>query len=120
MKKVLTMVVILAIALFLVNGFVSAVETNNDEGKLIVLSNSTDNTVNGFNSSVNNNIESNQNYNQNNSVFGNNNNTTSIYNNSDLPTTGLTSSAPIIVFIGLSIISAIYSLKKMSDYKANI
>ena len=75
-------------------------------------SNSTNNSSNRTNNSTNrtnNNSSSNRN--------NNTNRNSSVYNNSNLPSTGLGDSLPIAALVVVFGISAIYAYKKIKDYR---
>lgn len=46
-----------------------------------------------------------------------NTNNSSVYNNSDLPNTGIESSIPVALLVVIFAISSIYAYKKINDYK---
>ena len=53
----------------------------------------------------------------NNANKNNNTNNSRIYNNTDLPKTGVESSIPVVVLVAIFGISAVYAYKKIDDYK---
>ena len=61
--------------------------------------------------------ENNVNANTNNANKNNNTNNSRIYNNTDLPKTGVEDSMPIVVLAVVLGISAVYAYKKIQDYK---
>ena len=77
-------------------------------------SNSNNTNVNNSNRNVNNaNTNANKNSNSNNS----NTNSSSIYNNTNLPKTGVESSIPVAMLVVIFGVSAVYAYKKISEYK---
>ncbi len=77
-------------------------------------SNSNNANVNNSNRNVNNaNTNANKNSNSNNS----NTNSSSIYNNTNLPKTGVESSIPVAMLVVIFGVSAVYAYKKISEYK---
>ena len=59
----------------------------------------------------------NKNTNTNNNINKPNISNTSVYNNTDLPKTGLESSIPVALLVVIFGISAVYAYKKINDYK---
>ena len=84
------------------------------------LGNSTENNTskntnaNNANKNGNNTNTNNANANKN---KNNNTNNSSIYNNTDLPKTGVENSIPVVVLVAIFGISAVYAYKKIDDYK---
>lgn len=90
-----------------------------------------DNTNNGFsdltgtinNSNTGNNSNSNANSNNSNANTNTNNtnntktNNSSVYNNTNLPKTGIEDSIPVAVLVVIFGISAVYAYKKVKDYR---
>lgn len=79
-------------------------------------------TNNGTNSSGNTNNGTNSNAATNNSNSANNatnknTNNSSIYNNTNLPKTGIEDSIPVAMLVVIFGISAVYAYKKIKDYK---
>ena len=102
---------------------------DNDFTTLPVNTNNTPNTnSNNNNANTNSNIPSNNsntnrsninsaNINSNNTNNANNSNNSSIYNNTNLPKTGIEDSIPVAMLVVIFGISAIYSYKKIRDYR---
>ena len=102
---------------------------DNDFTTLPVNTNNTPNTnSNNNNANTNSNIPSNNsntnrsninsaNINSNNTNNANNSNNSSIYNNTNLPKTGIEDSIPVAMLVVIFGISAIYAYKKIRDYR---
>lgn len=73
--------------------------------------NTTDNNANKNNTNAN---KNNTNTNKNNA---NNTNNSSIYNNTNLPKTGIEDSIPVAMLVVVFGISAVYAYKKIKDYR---
>ena len=92
----------------------NATNTNNT-GNTSNTSNTTTNTSNTNNNATNN---TNTNTNRNNTNNTNNNtNNSSVYNNTNLPKTGIEDSIPVAMLVVVFGISAIYAYKKIKDYR---
>ena len=79
-------------------------------------SNSNSNASNSNTNNANTNTK-NSNTNTNNSNKSNNTNNSSIYNNTNLPKTGIEDSIPVAMLVVVFGISAVYAYKKIRDYK---
>ena len=79
-------------------------------------SNSNNTNVNNANRNVNN-ANTNANKNSNSNSNNSNTNSSSIYNNTNLPKTGVESSIPVAMLVVVFGISAVYAYKKISEYK---
>ena len=102
---------------------------DNDFTTLPVNTNNTPNTNSkNNNANTNSNIPSNNsntnrsninsaNINSNNTNNANNSNNSSIYNNTNLPKTGIEDSIPVAMLVVIFGISAIYAYKKIRDYR---
>ena len=77
-------------------------------------SNSNASTSNTNNANTN---TKNSNTNTNNSNKSNNTNNSSIYNNTNLPKTGISDSIPVAMLVVVFGISAVYAYKKIKDYR---
>lgn len=121
-KVVSILLVSLMVILFSTNVFAAENNDTSFQDLTGTLGNSTENnTSNNTNSNTNaNNANKNgNNTNTNNANANKNNNTnnSSIYNNTDLPKTGVESSIPVVVLVAIFGISAVYAYKKIDDYK---
>ena len=117
-KVVSILLVSLMVILFSTNVF--AAENNDTSFQYLTgtLGNSTENNT-SKNTNANNANKNGNNTNTNNANANKNNNTnnSSIYNNTDLPKTGVESSIPVVVLVAIFGISAVYAYKKIDDYK---
>ena len=117
-KVVSILLVSLMVILFSTNVF--AAENNDTSFRDLTgtLGNSTENNT-SKNTNANNANKNGNNTNTNNANANKNNNTnnSSIYNNTDLPKTGVESSIPVVVLVAIFGISAVYAYKKIDDYK---
>lgn len=77
---------------------------------------STLNNTNGTNTGNTNKNNANTNVNNTNANKTNTNNS-SIYNNTDLPKTGVESSIPVVALLVVFGVSAVYAYRKISDYR---
>lgn len=77
---------------------------------------STLNNTNGTNTGNTNKNNANANVNNTNTNKTNTNNS-SIYNNTDLPKTGVESSIPVVALLVVFGVSAVYAYRKISDYR---
>lgn len=119
-KVVSILLVSLMVILFSTNVF--AAENNDTSFRDLTgtLGNSTENNTskntnaNNANKNGNNTNTNNANANKN---KNNNTNNSSIYNNTDLPKTGVENSIPVVVLVAIFGISAVYAYKKIDDYK---
>ena len=130
-KVVSILLVSLMVILFSTNVFAAENNDTSFQDLTGTLGNSTENNTskntnannankNGNNTNTNNaNANKNNNTNTNNANANKNNNTnnSSIYNNTDLPKTGVESSIPVVVLVAIFGISAVYAYKKIDDYK---
>ncbi len=101
---------------------VNAADGNNgfvDMTNSLSSSNSSNSSSTGNNATTNNttNNTNKANNTTNNTNKANNTNNSSVYNNTNLPKTGLASSLPIAALVVVFGISAVYAYKKVSDYK---
>lgn len=93
------------------NGFVdmtNSLSSSNSSNSSSTGNNATNNATNNTNKANNT---------TNNTNKANNTNNSSVYNNTNLPKTGLASSLPIAALVVVFGISAVYAYKKVSDYK---
>ena len=112
MKVVSILLISLIVMLFVTT--VNAADTN--EGFNDLTSTLTNNPNNTNSPSNNTNTPNNA------SLMGNNTNTnntnnSSVYNNTNLPATGIADSIPVAVLFVVFVISAVYAYKKINDYK---
>lgn len=84
----------------------------NDLTSTLNNTNSNTNTNTNTNTNINSNINTNTNTNTN--VNANN---SSIYNNTNLPKTGVESSIPVAMLVVVFGVSAVYAYKKINEYK---
>ena len=98
--------------------FTTAVRAADDGGYNDLTSTLTQNNSNTSNTSANNTNTLNTNTNTNSNKNTNNTNTSSsIYNNTNLPNTGISDSIPLAVLTVIFGISAVYAYKKIKEYK---
>ncbi len=130
-KTILIITMSLVVALFALDANVlAATNTADDFEDLTNTINSTNNagnnTSNGTNNTANRANTSNTSNSTNNTARNNSTNNTannaarnnsSVYNNSSLPSTGISDSIPVAVLIVVLGISAVYAYKKMKDYR---
>ena len=109
------MVVLFNTSVFAANendGFTDLTSTLNSSA------NNTSNNANANNSNTNTNTNNtNSNSNSNSNTNKSNTNTSSIYNNTNLPKTGVESSIPVAMLVVIFGISAVYAYKKINEYK---
>lgn len=129
MKKSKVMKLILAAILLMSIVFVAThvlaaddVEDNLDLTNLLGNSSNTANTSNTTNTNPGNTNSSNTanvnlNTNLSNTNSNTNNTNSSLYNNTNLPKTGLSDTLPVVVLVVVGGISAVYAYKKISDYR---
>lgn len=102
------------------NGFNQLTLNSNSSNSSTNNTNSTGNTNNTSNSSNTNNTN-NTNTNKNNTTntnnTKNNTNNSSVYNNTNLPKTGIEDSIPVAMLVVVFGISAVYAYKKIKDYR---
>lgn len=117
-KVVSILLVILMVILFSTNVFAAENNDTSFQDLTGTLGNSTENNT-SKNTNANNANKNGNNTNTNNANANKNNNTnnSSIYNNTDLPKTGVESSIPVVVLVAIFGISAVYAYKKIDDYK---
>lgn len=119
-KVVSILLVSLMVILFSTNVFAAENNDTSFQDLTGTLGNSTENNTskntnaNNANKNGNNTNTNNANANKN---KNNNTNNSSIYNNTDLPKTGVESSIPVVVLVAIFGISAVYAYKKIDDYK---
>ena len=117
-KVVSILLVSLMVILFSTNVFAAENNDTSFQDLTGTLGNSTENNT-SKNTNANNTNKNGNNTNTNNANANKNNNTnnSSIYNNTDLPKTGVESSIPVVVLVAIFGISAVYAYKKIDDYK---
>ena len=117
-KVVSILLVSLMVILFSTNVFAAENNDTSFQDLTGTLGNSTENNT-SKNTNANNENKNGNNTNTNNANANKNNNTnnSSIYNNTDLPKTGVESSIPVVVLVAIFGISAVYAYKKIDDYK---
>ena len=117
-KVVSILLVSLMVILFSTNVFAAENNDTSFQDLTGTLGNSTENNT-SKNTNANNANKNGNNTNTNNENENKNNNTnnSSIYNNTDLPKTGVESSIPVVVLVAIFGISAVYAYKKIDDYK---
>lgn len=86
------------------------------------LSNSSNSNSNNSNTNTNTNTNTNSNTNRNtntntNTKTNSNTNNSSIYNNTNLPKTGIESSVPVAALVVIFGVSAVYAYRKIKEYK---
>ncbi len=117
-KVVSILLVSLMVILFSTNVFAAENNDTSFQDLTGTLGNSTENNT-SKNTNANNANKNGNNTNTNNANANKNNNTnnSSIYNNTDLPKTGVESSIPVVLLVAIFGISAVYAYKKIDDYK---
>ena len=117
-KVVSILLVSLMVILFSTNVFAAENNDTSFQDLTGTLGNTTENNT-SKNTNANNANKNGNNTNTNNANANKNNNTnnSSIYNNTDLPKTGVESSIPVVVLVAIFGISAVYAYKKIDDYK---
>lgn len=109
-------IVVVSLMLILFNTKVFAEDSSEDFNDLTsTLSNSSSNTT-GNNTSGNNTSNTSKNNTSNNTSNAIANNS-SVYNNTNLPKTGIGDSIPVAMLVVIFGISAVYAYKKVSDYR---
>lgn len=117
-KVVSILLVSLMVILFSTNVFAAENNDTSFQDLTGTLGNSTENNTNkNTNSNTNSNNANKNTNNTNSNTNSNNTNNSSIYNNTDLPKTGVESSIPVVVLVAIFGISAVYAYKKIDDYK---
>ena len=100
------------------NGFNElTLNTNTNSNNANTNTNNTNTNSNSSNSNTNTNNANTNNTNRNTNNANTNSNNSSIYNNTNLPKTGLEDSIPVAMLVVIFGISAIYAFKKINDYK---
>lgn len=117
-KVVSILLVSLMVILFSTNVFAAENNDTSFQDLTGTLGNSTENNT-SKNTNANNANKNGNNTNTNNANANKNNNTnnSSIYNNTNLPKTGVENSIPVVVLVAIFGISAVYAYKKIDDYK---
>ena len=123
--KILILVAILLMSIVFIATHVLAaddVEENLDLTNLLGNSSNTANTSNTTNTNPGNTNSSNTanvnlNTNLSNTNSNTNNTNSSLYNNTNLPKTGLSDTLPVVVLVVVGGISAVYAYKKINDYR---
>lgn len=113
---------ILAISAMVMMFSTSVLAADNDGNfTQLTLNNSSSNNTNSGNTNTNNantnTRNTNANTNNSNSNRANNTNNSSIYNNTNLPKTGIEDSIPVAMLVVVFGISAVYAYKKIKEYK---
>lgn len=98
---------------------VLAANTTNDFSDLTGTLNASANNTNTNGTNTNTNTNSNTNTNKTNTNTNNTNktNTSSMYNNTNLPKTGIEDSIPVAMLVVVFGISAVYAYKKIKEYR---
>ena len=110
MKKtnLIKVVTIILISIMVILFSTSVFAADNDDITILTLNN-----TNKTNTNTNTN-KTNTNTNKTNT---NNTNNSSVYNNTDLPKTGVESSIPVVALVVAFGVSAVYAYRKISDYR---
>ena len=123
MKLILVAILLMSIV-FIATHVLAAddVEENLDLTNLLGNSSNTANTSNTTNTNPGNTNSSNTanvnlNTNLSNTNSNTNNTNSSLYNNKNLPKTGLSDTLPVVVLVVVGGISAVYAYKKINDYR---
>lgn len=99
---------------------VFAADNTNDYTQLTLNNTNASNTntnSSNTNTNTNNTNTNNTNRNTNNANTNNTNTNSSIYNNTNLPKTGIENSIPVAMLVVIFGISAVYAYKKIKDYR---
>ena len=117
-------ILLISTMVILFNASVFAADNTGFNDLTSTLSNSSNNSANAnvaannTNSSLNTNVNNNSsNTNRTNSTLNTNVNNSSIYNNTDLPKTGVESSIPVAMLVVILGISAVYAYRKINEYR---
>ncbi len=120
-------ILLISTMVILFNASVFAADNTGFNDLTSTLSNSSNNSsnsananvaANNTNSSLNTNVNNNSsNTNRTNSTLNTNVNNSSIYNNTDLPKTGVESSIPVAMLVVILGISAVYAYRKINEYR---
>ena len=114
-------VLILSVMLVFMCSIVNAADNNtgfNDLSGTLLSNNSSNNAnTNSSNNTANTNNATNNSLTNNTAKNTNKSNNSSVYNNTNLPKTGVASSLPIAALVVIFGISAIYAYKKVKEYK---
>ncbi len=105
--KIISILLIISVMVVLFTTTVFADDNDTFDDLTSTLTNNTNNSNNNTNTNTNLNTNTNTNTNTNN---------TSIYNNTDLPKTGIEDSIPIAMLVVVFGISAVYAYKKIKEY----
>lgn len=114
-------ILLISVMVILFNASVFAADNTGFNDLTSTLSNSSNNSSNNTNVSANNtnsNTNTNTNTNSNTNLnINTNSNNSSIYNNTNLPKTGVESSIPVAMLVVILGVSAIYAYRKINEYK---
>lgn len=113
-KVVLVLGISLMVMLFTTNVMANEVDLTNTIDNPRSSSNSNSNSNN---SNSNSNRTNNTNTNTNRTNNTNNTNNSSVYNNTNLPKTGISDSIPVALLLVVFGVSSVYAYKKIRDYK---
>lgn len=113
-KVISILLISLMVALFSTNVFAADNDTSFQDLTNTLNNTSGNSTKTDQNTNLNNNANKN---NTNTNTNTNKTNNSSIYNNTDLPKTGVESSIPVIALVAVFGISAVYAYKKINEYK---
>ena len=116
-KVVLVLGISLMVMLFTTNVMAAEVDLTNTLNNSSSDNSSNTNNSNSNSNSSNNNSNRTNNTNTNRTNNTNNTNNSSIYNNTNLPKTGISDSIPVALLLVVFGVSSVYAYKKIRDYK---
>lgn len=111
------MVIMFTTTVWADNDFTTLPITNNTGNTNNASNTGNTNTATNTTNNINNNTNNVTNNTSNNTNNTNNTNNSSIYNNTNLPSTGIEDSIPVAMLVVVFGISAIYAYKKINDYR---
>ncbi len=114
--KVFSILLISAMVIMVSASVFAADNTNGVDLTDTISSNSEKNNQSSNNAGNNNNTNTNTNMNKNNT--NKNTNNSSIYNNTNLPKTGVEDSVPVAMLVVVFGISAVYAYRKIKEYRS--
>lgn len=115
--KIVSILLISAMVILFTTNVNAADNTGFDDLTGTLTNNTTNNTTTGGNNTTGNNAANNTNTNTNTNTNKTNTNNSSIYNNTNLPKTGIGDSIPVAMLVVIFGISAIYAYKKVKEYR---
>ena len=116
MKIVSILIVSVMVVLYSTSVFAADNNSFDDITDVLTKNNTSNNASNNTNTNSNTNTNTNTNVNTNTNLNTNTKNNSSVYNNTDLPKTGIEDSIPIAMLVVVFGISAVYAYKKINEY----